>query len=1357
MSSARAVNTASAAGPGQGGLERDGPLLSFGQERLWFLHQISPDAVSFNMARAVRVTGTLDTDVLRQAFDMVVARHELLRTTFATNARLAAIDSQPYQIIAAPGDSDFRVLDFRYVAESDRDRTATETARTEIQRPLDLTSGPLARLTLLAFSRDDHAVLVNTHGIVCDDASLTIVLDEMWECYRAVRCAERPDLRELPLQWAAHAARQRRLPGNREHAEIEFWRRKLAGAPARLELPADRPRPSVQGWHGSAVSRVIPADLAGGLRGLARREEAALFDVLVGAFVVLIGRYSGQTDIVISSMTANRGRDEARTLVGPLSDPMILRSDLSGNPSFARLLEQVKRTIADAHAHHTLPFEKLLNELHVERSLSHAPVSQVMLNVTGSSAIARAVDGLRIHPLPFDTGIAPLDLTVNVHDTVGRLECVFEYNTDLFDADTISRMAAHFERVLAAFVADVEQPIERVSLLTESERRRMAVEWNETDRSFPHAEPFHELFAAQSARTPDAIAVICGADRLTYRELDRQSNRLARYLVRRGVGPETVVGLCVERSAKMVVGLLGIAKAGGAYLPLDPGLPSERLNFMVADSGASLVVMEEATRPRLPGLLSAVCIDSDRTEIDLESPTAPTSAISADNLVYVIYTSGSTGMPKGVMVTHGGLHNYLCWAKDAYFDRSGHGSLVHSPLAFDLTVTSLLAPLVCGRSVTLLPEQAVLEEMSAALRDGPGYCLLKLTPAHIEGLGYMLAPEDVAGKVGALVIGGEALRAESLAFWRSADPALKIVNEYGPTETVVGCCVHEVTPDARAAGEIPIGRPIANTQLYILGKNLQPVPIGVLGELYIGGAGVARGYCNRPDLTAEQFVPDPFARHPGQRLYATGDLARYRANGCIDFVGRDDAQVKIRGHRVELREIEATLSEHPTVNAAVVLLLDRAGQKHLAAYVVPAGNGTVVVEDLRAFARSKLPEYMIPTAITVLDALPLTVNGKVDRRMLATLELPRGGTEYRGPRDLLEEQLVKIWEVVLGVHPIGITDDFFEAGGHSLLAARLFAQIDNRFNRKLPLATLFQARTIEELAVVLRAQETRSAWASLVPVRPQGTRPPLFCVHAAGANVLIYRPLARHLDSDQPLYSLQAVGLDGRSKPYVQVERMAAHYISEIRQVQPEGPYHLVGASFGGLVVFEMAQQLVAQGQRVALLAMLNTNCPVYSTLARINCHLFHLRKSGPRRYLTSSVRSVIRNLVKEARAVGVEDISDRVLQEAVSNRVDTGDPLARTVLAIFEAERTYRPTRYPGRISFFWARDAERGCEDNRLGWRKLAAGGFDVYEIPGNHASIREEPNVAKLAETLAACLDRARGGEAVSGAGSDTTVKV
>jgi amino acid adenylation domain-containing protein/non-ribosomal peptide synthase protein (TIGR01720 family) len=791
---------------------------------------------------------------------------------------------------------------------------------------------------------------------------------------------------------------------------------------------------------------------------------------VAAALKVLLYRYSGQSDISIGTPIANRNRAEIENLVGFFVNTLVLRTDLSGNPTFRELLDRVREVSLGAYAHQDVPFEMIVDLLQPNRDLSHTPLFQVMVVVqTGGSPKGEAdTRELSMTPVEAHSGTSKFDLTFFMIDDDSALRGAVEYNTDMFDAATVDRLVDHFGVLLEALVADPRQSIASVPLLSESERHQLVVEWNDTDAEFPENRPVQELFEKQREEDPGAVAVVLGDDQWTYEEVDRRANRCASYLRGLGVGAEVLVGICMERSVEMIVSLLGVLKAGGAYLPIDPTYPSERIEFMLSDSGAQLLLTQECLRDDLPSTPARVLfLERLSDEIEKEPELRLPVVTRPENLAYVIYTSGSTGTPKGVMVNHRGVVNYLTWCQRAYPLGKGDGAPVHSPISFDLTVTSVFAPLVSGRSVHLLPEDLGVETMAEAFRSGNTFSLVKLTPAHLDVLRTQLTQDEAMARTGAFVIGGENLLFDSVRFWQEASPETLLVNEYGPTETVVGCCVYEVQAGEKKDGSVPIGKPIINTRLYVLDELMQEVPIGVVGELYIGGAGVARGYLRRPDLTAERFVPDRFSLKPGDRLYKTGDLCRYLADGNLEFIGRRDDQVKIRGFRVELGEIESVLSSHaPVEDSVVVVREDENGNKRLVAYLV-SKEENLSVPAVRTYLQERLPEYMIPTLFMQLEALPLTPNGKVDRRKLPDPSQTRESieSEYAAPETAAETTLAEIWKQVLGVTGVGIDDNFFELGGDSILTIQVIARA-NQAGLRLSPKLMFQHPTIRRLATV---------------------------------------------------------------------------------------------------------------------------------------------------------------------------------------------------------------------------------------------------------------------------------------------------
>ena len=1302
--------------------------LSLAQERLWFLEQINPGDASGTVSRAIKITGLLKSDLIRQALQAVIDRHESLRTTCATNQLDSVRDSKPSQLIAANRPVKVPVVDLSHEPVNQRETKARDLAQTAVQQPFDLTLGPLLRATLLRLGECEHVLLLSLHRIICDDSSLQILIDELWSAYHEFANEGASSNSPPNIQYADYASWEAKQIQNESTGRaLDFWRVTLQDAPTVIELPTDRPRPAVRSWRGNSVWVKLENELVEKLRAIGQSDGDTLSIVLLSAFKVVLARYSRQDDVVIGYTVSNRKRVDTEHLIGPFANSLPIRTSFSGNLTFLDLLTHVQTVMSEGQTRF-VPFEKLLEELELEPSLSYAPIFQVSFGFQNTNP-GREGSGLTLEEFMFDDGIARLDLALEILQNGSHLDCRFRFSTDLFDRSTIERLGSHFKTLLREIVKNPEQRVSTLPLLTESEREQIVVDWNDTEtfRAEPRCIP--ELFEYQVDLTPERIAVRFEEKELTYGELNLRANQLAHYLKKRGVGPEVLVGICVKRSLEMVVGLLGILKAGGAYVPLDPEYPTDRLDFMLKDSGATLLLTQQPIALRTEASVAEVVfLDTDWPEISKEReenlPTKPAAA----NLAYVIYTSGSTGKPKGVAIEHRSTASLIDWARDVFSDEELSGVLASTSICFDLSIFELFLPLSCGGKVLLAND--ILQLLSL-----PSSNDVKLINTVPSAMVELLRLRGVPGSVQAVNLAGEPLQASLVDEIYEQTHVKRVFDLYGPSEDTTYSTFALRLPH----GPATIGRPISNTCVYLLDETLQPVPIGIPGELHLAGAGLARCYLNRPELTATAFIPDPFNQNTPGRLYRTGDLARYKADGTIEYLGRIDNQVKIRGFRIEPGEIEAILREHTSVRDIAVVVR----QAKLIAYIVPSAKPIEVGKlwsDLRALVSSKLPDYMLPAIFVELDTLPLTANGKVDRRALPIPDETRPALEqaYIAPRHQLEEQLVALWGNVLHLKSIGIRDNFFELGGNSLLAARLFAQIENRLGKHLPLATLFQFPTIELLANFLRDSDTSKPWSSLVAIQPEGSRPPLFCVHAAGANVLIYRPISRHLGKDQPVYALQAPGLDGRTSPLTSVEEMAALYIKEIRASQPHGPYYLLGASFGGLVIYEMAQQLLAQNEEVALLAMLNTNCPVYTLAKKIRCHLGHLKERGPKRYASEAAKGVKRRLIGQVAETnngsGKSNALDLEIQKVLANDSGVDESLVRTVTAILSAEEAYVPAQnYRGKITFFWAREAKRDFEDNRLGWSRLAAGGFDLHEVDGTHTSMREEPHVADLVEKL------------------------
>jgi amino acid adenylation domain-containing protein len=1320
--------------------------LSFAQERIWFLHRVGQGEI-YTLAAPVRISAALDAAALERALGEIVRRHEALRTTFRE------VDGVPVQAVAPF--AGFTLPVDQVPDEAEARRCVAE----EIALPFDLEAGPVVRARLLRLGATEHVLVVCMHHIVGDGWSMGVFFRELWALYGAFAEGRPSPLPPLPVQYADFAAWQRGETGG-EARSLAYWRDRLAGAPTLLELPADHPRPPAPSFRGGTVPVNVSAKVTEGLRQLARGEGATPFMVVLAAFQVLLGRYSATEDVVVGTLVAGRTRPETQGLIGPFTNTLVLRGELDGDPSFREVVRRARETVLGAYEHQDLPFGRLLETLQPERSLSHSSLFQVLFQLDGAEATpssSAAQAGLRVRETdaPRQTARFDLSLLLTAHEQ--GIGGVLEYSADLFERGTVRRMVEHLERVLEQAAASPDRRLSRLELMSRTDRDRV-VAWNRTTARYPADRCIHHLFADQAARTPDAVAVVCGDESLTYGELDARANQLANHLRGLGVGPEVRVGLCLERSTELMVSLLGVLKAGGAYVPTDPGHPAERLAYMLDDSGVAVLLTQERLRPAIPARdgVRVLSVDGEWARISAESAEAPAeTGVTSENLCYVIYTSGSTGRPKGVAMHHRGVCNYIHWGVRAYGAGAGSGAPVFTSMAVDLTVTNLL-PLFAGQPVRLLPEESPVEALALALKERPGFGLIKITPVHLGLLNALLTPEELSGAAHTLVIGADFLSAEPTVFWQEHAPGVRLMNEYGPTETVVGCSAYVLPTGRHRAGPVPVGHPIQNLTFYVLDAHGAPVPIGLPGELYIGGAGVARGYLGRPALTAEMFVPDPFA-DAGARMYRTGDRARWLMDGNLLILGRTDKQVKLRGYRVELGEIEAVLRRHEGVaECLAVVREDRPGDRRLVAYVV----GSMDVESLREHARRSLPEYMVPHLV-VLDAFPQSSTGKLDRRALPAPAHAAG--EVEAPRSFVEVQLLHLWEELLGTGPIGPTQDFFELGGNSLLALRLFAQVRARFACDLPLATLFAGATVRQMAEAVLQQRRAGAapaWGAgptVVPLQPHGSLPPLFCVHPAGRDVHGYIHLVRHLGGDQPVFGVRD-GNEDLTRPLTQI---AAGHVAAVRAVQPEGPYHLLGWSFGGTVAYEMAVELERQGQEVAFLGVLDTPAPggvdegwemedaeLVAGLAGDVAVQMGRPFALPREALQGlPLDEQLRHAVQALHAQGAapSGFDAAALRESYD-----------VVRARSASRQGYVPGRFSGRITVFEARDLPAGVdpaeveraragwsdEDRRtLLWGRLMEDRVEVHPVPGTHMSIGMEPHVRALAEWMRASLADAR----------------
>ena len=1338
--------------------------LSYGQKSLWFIWQLSPKTGAYNFSFAADIYSKLDIKVWHQIFQELRERHPILCSTFPMRGE------EPIRWV-----NQQQKLDFWEIDVSDLNEEALNSKVNEFHNsPFNLETEQVMRVRWFTKSNQKHIMLLTIHHIACDGWSIDLIIKELSKIYQSKTSSVETNFIPLQHSYQDYVLWQREMLESAEGEKIwSYWKQKLAGELPILNLPIDKPRPPIQTYNGASYRFKLPEKLSQGVKQLAQKKGATLYMVLLASFQVLLYRYTGQNRILVGSPNSGRSRTEFASIIGYFVNQIVLQGDFSNNQSFEEYLNQVRHTVLEVLTYPDYPFALLVEKLQPERDLSCSPIFQTYFAfqqfqgksedahnvVMGTQALIKWGD-LELLPLAMPNQEGIFDLMLVMAEENESLVGAFSYNRDLFEEKTITKMVGHFQILLDAIVGTPEQAITKLPILTPKELQQILVDWNQTIKNYHKDKCIHQLFAVQAEKSPDAVAVVFENQQLTYSQLNTKANQLAHYLQKLGIRPEERVGICLERSLEMVVGLLAILKAGGAYVPLDHKYPSERLAYMVSDASVSLLLTQVSLQGSLPEYQGKViCLDRDKEIIAQQSQDHPQTEVNSQNLAYVIYTSGSTGKPKGVAIEHKSPIALINWAKEVFIKPELAGVLASTSICFDLSIFELLFPLTQGGKVILVENILDLPK----LKDSKTVTLVNTVPSAITEL---LKIKGVPDSVKVVNLAGEALKNQLVQQLYQEENIEKVYNLYGPSEDTTYSTFALV--EKGATQEPTIGRPIANTQTYILDENLQPMPVGVAGELYIGGDGLARGYLNQPELTAQRFIPNPFENSTNKseksRVYKTGDLARYIEDGRIEYLGRIDNQVKLRGFRIELGEIEVALTSHPQVQQAVVMVReDISGSQLLVGYVV-SEDKLLSRAELFSCLQDKLPLYMVPSAFVILEALPLTPNGKIDRKALSAKEAELMHEEkFLLPRDSLESQLAKIWSEILNIQLIGIRNNFFKLGGNSLVAIRLMAKIEQSFGKNLPLASLFQNQTIEQLAVLLRQSTDSFSWSSLVPIQISGSKLPFFCIPGAGGNVVYLSDLVRYLASDQPFYALQAVGLDGESKPYTRIEDMAGHYIKSIQSVQPHGPYLLGGHSFGGHVVFEIAQQLQRKGEEIALLAIFDTNAPqsenkmrkvtrdwdeaMWMTFfARVIEHLFqkdlgvsyeallNLPSDQQLNYISECLQAV--NIYPPG--TGLQQIRG-FLQVFKSNNLFTyfPDEIQPTQITLFQAQEDY-PEHILCGISFEDIKP--ENMNDPLWGWSEVSTGPVEVHSVPGDHITIMKEPHVQVIAQKLMACIERA-----------------
>jgi amino acid adenylation domain-containing protein len=1032
---------------------------SYAQQRLWFAQQLDKTSSAYNIMRMIGIKGDLNEEALERSFNEVIGRHEVLRTSFEEEG------GEPRQVIRAEARLEMKVEELPGSTPGQRRMQAVEAANREAARRFDLSKWPLMRVKLLKVDDREHVLLLVMHHIVSDGWSIGVLMRELGALYDAYSTGREASLAELEIQYADYAQWQRQwLESGELERQMTYWREQLDGAAPVLELPTDFARPALQGHRGESVEVELSRHVTAKLKQLSRREGATVFMSLLTALDLLLSRYCNQTDVVVGTPIANRTRAEVEGLIGFFANSLALRVEVREEESYRALLKTVREVALGAYANQDVPFEKVIEEMRPERDLSHHPLFQVMFSLHNQPMAELKLQDLQLEVLPSEYETSKFDLTLTLIENNGAIAGTVRYNTDLFKEETVRRMSRHFERLVQSIVEDPDSRVSRLDMMSPEEEHQILLEWNDTAVDCSSGLLVHELFEAMAAKNPDAIAVACDSEALTYDELNIRANRLAHFLREKGVGPEKVVGICMDRSTDLIVCELAVLKAGGAYLPIDPSYPPERVSYLLASSRAALLLTQRALLDGLKGSApDAISLDSIRSDLARRVPLNPKADVISENLAYVIYTSGSTGRPKGVGITHAALSNLVTWTQQAYKVTCADRTTMLAGVSFDASVWEVWPYLAAGASIHI-PDDQTRSDLGRFIRWlNEGSMTICFMPTPMAELAMAQCwPADMPLRI--VHTGGEKLHWPSGAHY-----PFQLFNLYGPTENTVVATYIPVTHDVRGSSSPPIGRPISNVNLYVLNQSLRPVPIGANGKLYIGGRSLARGYIDQPDLTAERFIPNPYGEHAGEKLYWTGDVVRYLGEGNLEFSGRSDDQIKIRGYRIEPGEIEAALLDHPEVNTAAVIPFESPdGQKALIAYVVSRKQPSVLDTDsLKDHLRKRLAPYMIPAKFVSLETLPLTTNGKLDKRRLPAPEADtRDGSEETFLSQV-EEGLAKLWAEILRLNRVGRQDNFFDIGGHSLAAMQLVAKVREQFGAELDIRSIFEEPTIPGLATLI--------------------------------------------------------------------------------------------------------------------------------------------------------------------------------------------------------------------------------------------------------------------------------------------------
>lgn len=1306
--------------------------LSFPQRRLWFTEQALESRVQNNISSLSQIRGPLIPEVLQRCFEEVVRRHEVLRSGIVVE------EGVPAQVPYPPRPFQLPVVDLSRLPDDERESTAMRIAEGEGRSLFDLVQGPLLRARLVRLEHERHLLVVVAHHIASDGWSLGILIREVTTLYAALLAGKPSPLQELPLQYGDFACWQQALPPERLEALLSYWRKRLVGEPPTV-LPLDHRRPSLPSHRGGLESFRVSPELRNALQSLAHQERATLFMVLLSAFKVMLHRCGGEEDISVGTPVAGRTHSDLEGLVGFFVNLVVLRSDLSGAPTFRQLLGQVRETTLSAFAHQDLPFEQLVEHLQPARKTSQTPFFHTLFVMQTAALPQIELENLDFETIDLHNGTSKFDLTLEAREEDDGLTFRLEFSTELFERSTIQRFADHLQYLLTQLVADPDIPVSQFALAPPQQGLLRA--WNATDKPIESDHALHRIVELQVARTPERIALVGAEESLTYAELNARANQVAHYLSTRGIQSENLVGVCLERTPDLVVALLGILKTGAGYVPVDPKYPATRREYLLRDSGVRLVLTEDSLKGMLPKAIPT--LDIAECLADGAMRPNPDSAVDPSSVAYLIYTSGSTGQPKGVMVEHRNAVAFLDWVSERFSAEEMRAVLASTSICFDLSIFELFGTLAVGGMVILADNALQLHSLPLANQ----VTLINSVPSVVREL---LREGALPHSVVTVNLAGEALPGDLVRALYAFKHVRRVFNLYGPSEDTT-YSTWSLT-SAETLGDPPIGVPLSNKRSYVLDSALNPVPVGITGELYLAGAGLARGYWRQPKLTAASFIPDPFSTVPGGRLYKTGDAVFRRPDGSIQYRGRVDSQVKVNGFRIELGEIETALRTQPSVaDAAVAACEDDAGRRHLVAFCVARNEGGApgvagLSHELRRALSLTLPTHMVPTAWTFLDVLPRSPAGKLDRQQLAATPFPKANTSRPmvEPRDDLERKLGSIWASVLGLRDVCVKTSFFEVGGHSMLAMQLVAQIESAHRVRVPISQFYAAPTIEELARFVRQDGSVAVPAKhslLVPLQPNGPGPALFCAHPAGGHMMDYKELATALAfHQQPLFGFQSRGLEEDATPLRDVGEMAALYVEDILSAQQKGPYLLAGYCTGGTVAYEMAQQLRAKGREVAFLGMLDSRAPSWTEGVRPS----FLSPDLVAKFAAGELGITLEAGLFDGSApeLWMDLVWREFHRQSAPAAERLTEPMFRRLFGVYtansEAVIRYRPQPYSGHTTVFAAAPVRIKSDEyytqvrqEAMGWREFSE--VKRILVPGNHVTMMRPPQVAVLAQLL------------------------